>query len=79
MLNASDIYSEKLSTLSIKETSIINETIEKLGHLAGYELSEKSHLEDPWIKARRNIPLGKPCSNIVLKKSIQDFFIKNPI
>ena len=37
-------------------------------------LSELTHKEAPWKEARVGIPVGVPCSNIITKDSMQQYY-----
>lgn len=39
-----------------------------------HELSELTHLESPWKEARKNIPDGIPCHNIITKDSMLQYY-----
>lgn len=42
-------------------------------HNAQY-LSELTHLEAPWIKARAGIPMGFKCHNVISKDSMEEYY-----
>lgn len=37
-------------------------------------LSELTHKEAPWREARNNVPNGEPCSKIITKDSMQQYY-----
>ena len=39
-------------------------------------LSQLSHMEEPWIEARKGVPAGVGCSNIINKKSMTIYYSK---
>ena len=48
-----------------------------LAHYASHDaqwLSQLSHLEDPWKKARVGIPAGVGCNNIITKESMAEYY-----
>lgn len=39
-----------------------------------FELERMTHHEDPWVKARGNIPMDEPSSAIITKESMKDYY-----
>ena len=54
------------------------DTIDKvLEHYAPHDaqwLSQLTHMEEPWIKARAGVPIGAQCSNIITKESMAIYY-----
>ena len=55
-----------------KETMDI--VIDDYADKAPFWLSELTHSERPWKVARGNTPLGAPCSQIITKESMQNYY-----
>ena len=55
-----------------KETMDI--VIDDYADKAPFWLSELTHSERPWKEARGNTPLGAPCSQIITKESMQNYY-----
>ncbi len=80
LITTKNIQNNLLSkSLTIEQTSIIDEIIDKLGKLEGYQLSEKSHNEDPWIKTRNGKPIGEFCNKVIKKTLIEELYNKDLI
>lgn len=66
------------SPINFTPNSDVKEFVEMVyrsyGHLDGNELEYLSHQESPWITARRGIPDGVPCNNIISDDLIISFF-----
>lgn len=60
------------------EAIIIDTVLSNLENLTGEELSNLTHSEDPWVKARRNVAEGDYCNEVITKESIQDFYSAHP-
>lgn len=43
---------------------------------SGYELELMTHKEEPWIKARGGLSMDELCTNIISKKSMEDYYGK---
>lgn len=54
------------------------DTIDKvLEHYAGHNaqwLSQLTHMEDPWNKARADVPAGESCDRIITKESMALYY-----
>ncbi|RFT38403.1 hypothetical protein CG399_00690, partial [Bifidobacteriaceae bacterium NR015] len=70
---------ERCATLDYKQVKIIEEVCVKLGNLTGNQLSERTHKEDPWIRARIGVPEDKGSEEIISKQSIHDYYVNHPI
>ncbi len=70
---------ERFATLEYEQVKIIEEVCAKLGNLTGNQLSERTHKEDPWIRARICISANQGSEEIISKKSMRDYYLKHPI
>jgi hypothetical protein len=70
---------ERCATLEYEQVKIIEEVCAKLGNLTGNQLSERTHKEDPWIRARIGISANQGSEEIISKKSMRDYYLKHPI
>ena len=54
------------------------DTIDRvLAHYGGHDaqwLSQLTHMEEPWIKAREGMPAGARCTNIIIKESMALYY-----
>lgn len=57
-------------------TEVVNQVVEAYGRYDGAALSTMTHQEDPWIKARKNIPIDAGSNEVISDKSMEDFFRK---
>lgn len=59
-------------------TSSQTDTIDAvLGHYAPHDaqwLSQLTHMEDPWNKARLGVPAGAGCDNVISKESMAEYY-----
>jgi len=66
------------SNLSARQKNCIDLATAKYGKLDGDTLSELTHSEAPWIKARGKIGQKEPCTNPISKESILEFYSSRP-
>ncbi|MFR5875647.1 MAG: Panacea domain-containing protein [Eubacterium sp.] len=55
-----------------KET--IDAVLNHYGNRDAQWLSQLTHMEDPWIEARKGVPTGVGCSNIINKESMAIYY-----
>lgn len=63
-VNASD-ETGGIGDLSDNQKDTIDKVLEYYGKHDAQWLSQLTHMEDPWIKARAGVPAGAECSNII--------------
>lgn len=64
----------QLRDFSDNQRNDINTVLEHYGSFDGSDLSAKTHLEEPWIKARGDLPEHSDSKNIITKESIGNFY-----
>ena len=60
--------------LSDNQKDTINKVLEHYGCHDAQWLSQLTHMEDPWIKARAGAPSGAGCSNTITKESMALYY-----
>ena len=60
--------------LSADQKDTIDKVLEHYGSHDAQWLSQLTHMEDPWIKARKGVPLGAGCSNVITKESMALYY-----
>ena len=67
--------SEKASEIADEEsTELLERVWETYQDFNGYQLEMLTHREDPWIKARGNIPELRKCTNVISDKEMAVFY-----
>lgn len=56
------------------QLDLISEVLEVYGVKTGIDLENLTHSEGPWINARKGVPIGAPCSNIIPKEEIREYY-----
>ena len=62
------------SVLTSDQLQLIDDTLDKLGKLNGFELENMTHSEQPWNEARIGYKEGDRCGVILKKDSIQSYY-----
>ena len=73
MISAREISGDP-SQLSADEIDTIDRVLSHYGSMEPYELREQSHSETPWIDARGGLPDGDPCSVVISKESMGEYY-----
>ena len=60
--------------LSDNQKDTIDRVIAHYGVHDAQWLSQLTHMEDPWIKARAGIPAGTGCNNVITKESMALYY-----
>jgi uncharacterized phage-associated protein len=60
--------------LTETEQETIDAVVDSYGKLKAFELSEMTHREAPWKDARRGVPPGAACTNIITKQAMAEFY-----
>lgn len=72
-----DPYHPDINNLTKDNIETIDAVVGGLKDYAPYQLSEMTHKEDPWKKARLGVSAGEPCNNIITKESMAEYYAKN--
>ena len=60
--------------LSDDQKDTIDKILEHYGEHDAQWLSQLTHMEDPWIDARKGVPLGAGCSNVITNESMAMYY-----
>lgn len=63
-----------IGDLSENQKDTIEKVLEHYGSHDAQWLSQLTHMEDPWIEARRGIPSGTGCNNVITKESMALYY-----
>ncbi len=66
----------KKPTVSHEVEEHLKEIMAVFGGCGAYELELMTHREEPWIKARKGLPIDAVCHNEITKQSMQDYFAR---
>ncbi len=71
-----DVDNELKSSISSDQFNVINDVLNTLSKWTGSELENATHDESPWLIARGNLAPNQPCTSIIDKKQMEDFYKK---
>ena len=60
--------------LSDEQRDTIDRVLEHYGSHNAQWLSQLTHMEDPWIKAREGVPSGAGCNHVITKESMALYY-----
>ena len=60
--------------LSENQKDTIERVVEYYGCHDAQWLSQLTHMEDPWNKARKGVPAGAGCDHIITKESMAEYY-----
>ena len=60
--------------LTDDQKDTIGKVLEYYGGHDAQWLSQLTHMEDPWLKARKGVPSGMGCDNIITKESMALYY-----
>ena len=63
-----------MGNLTDNEKDTINQILNHYGNHNAQWLSQLTHMEDPWNKAREGIPAGEGCNRIITKESMAIYY-----
>ena len=60
--------------LTDNQKDTIDKVLDYYGKHDAQWLSQLTHMEDPWRNARKGVPMGAPCGNIITKESMAMYY-----
>ncbi len=60
--------------LTPQEQETIDAVLNVYGDKSAQWLSDLTHMEDPWVKAREGIPDGEHCENEITLSSLEEYY-----
>lgn len=60
--------------LTDNQKDTIDRVLEHYGKHDAQWLSQLTHMEEPWIKARKDVPAGAGCNNVITKESMALYY-----
>lgn len=68
-----DKYGSANNLTNIQKNTI-DSVLDYYGEWEPQELSGLTHREKPWLDARKNIPFGENCEEVITKESMQQYY-----
>lgn len=62
------------SELALSTSKYLHELFSYFNKYTAYELEQMTHLEEPWLEARRGVPIDEACTNKINKATMKSFY-----
>lgn len=63
-----------VGNLTDNQKDTINQILDHYANHDAQWLSQLTHMEDPWLNARKGLPIGVGCSNVITKESMALYY-----
>lgn len=73
-ISANDLKKGDSNIFDSTQKETIDAVLNFYGDKEPYWLSQLTHMEDPWKKARGNCKMGEKCTTIITKQSMEDYY-----
>ena len=70
-------YEPDINRISDDHKATINAVCNSLKDVSGYDLSQMTHSEAPWLDARGGLSAGEHCNTIITKESMEEDYQGN--
>jgi uncharacterized phage-associated protein len=64
------------SALTEDQVVLMTDILTEYSKLTSYQLETLTHEETPWIEARKGVPIGDRCENIISKETMRTYYKK---
>jgi uncharacterized phage-associated protein len=79
-IERNDLNAESMAFLRKKFgktlSNLIENVVEEYFGMESYALEQTTHAEEPWLKARKNLPQDAPSHEIISKESMKKYYQK---
>ena len=79
LIRPGELSSGDSSALTGAERDLIDGVCSALGGMTGAELSERTHVEDPWLQAREGLRPSAPSDAVITQEAMRRYYQEHPI
>jgi len=79
LIRPGELPSSDSSTLTDAERGLIDSVCSALGGMTGAELSERTHLESPWLDAREGLAPSDPSNAVITQEAMHSYYLEHPV
>ena len=79
LIRPGELVSGDSSALTDAERALIDCVCSALGSLTGAELSERTHLESPWLNAREGLAPSDPSNAVITQEAMHSYYLEHPV
>ena len=79
LIRPGELSSGDSSALTGAERDLIDRVCSALGGMTGAELSERTHVEDPWLHAREGLAPSAPSDAVITQEAMRRYYQEHPV
>ena len=79
LIRPGELVSGDSSALTDVERALIDSVCSALGDMTGAELSERTHLESPWLNAREGLSPSDPSNAVITQEAMHSYYLEHPV
>ena len=79
LIRPGELVSGDSSALTDVERALIDGVCSALGDMTGAELSERTHLESPWLNARKGLAPSDPSNAVITQEAMHSYYLEHPV
>jgi hypothetical protein len=79
LIRPGELSSGDSSALTGAERDLIDGVCSALGGMTGAELSERTHLESPWLHAREGLAPSAPSDAVITQEAMRSYYQEHPV
>ena len=79
LIRPGELVSGDSSALTDAERALIDSVCSALGDMTGAKLSERTHLESPWLNAREGLSPSDPSNAVITQETMQSYYLQHPV
>ena len=79
LIRPGELSSGDSSALTDAERRLIDGVCSRLGGMTGAELSERTHLESPWLNAREGLAPSDPSNAVITQEAMHSYYLEHPV
>ena len=79
LIRPGELMSGDSSALTDAERTLIDGVCSALGDMTGAELSERTHIEAPWLNAREGLSPSDPSNAVITQEAMHSYYLEHPV
>ncbi len=79
LIRPGELVSGDSSALTDAERGLIDSVCAGLGGMTGAELSERTHMESPWLDARKGLAPSAPSNTVITQEAMRSYYLEHPV
>ena len=79
LIRSGELVSGDSSALTDAERTLIDGVCSALGDMTGAELSERTHIEAPWLNAREGLSPSDPSNAVITQEAMHSYYLEHPV